>query len=49
VATKASESAVINWSDGRQAGRAEPLGLVHVRVRSEDEDCDEKAIDDTVM
>ena len=36
-------------SDGTQTARAEPFGPVLVRVRSEDEDCDKKRIDDTVM
>jgi len=45
VATQAPESAVINCSCAiakGQEGRAKSLGPVHVRVRSEDEDCDEK-------
>ena len=43
--TQAPDSAVINCNCAiakGQAGPAEHLGSVHVRVRSEDEDCDEK-------
>ena len=42
---QASEGAVIDCScvtAKGQAGRSEPLGPVHVRVRAKDEDCDEK-------
>ena len=43
--TKTPENAMINCSCATakgQASRAEPLGPVHVRVRSGDEDCDKK-------
>ena len=41
LATQAPEGRVINCR-ARQADRAEPFRPVHVRVRSEDEDCHEK-------
>jgi hypothetical protein len=52
VAAQASKGAVISLqlcTAKGQAGRAEPLGQVHVRVRSKDEDCDKKRFDGTVM